>query len=285
MNLLLKLSGGLGTSEATWPTDIALVFRKVRHIIGRLAAYIRAVKEFIEDVSQMGNLLDEFEVALVPQPASVRRLPADNHTDLSGVLKRMLRTEDTRLPQLLEYLSDLDEQTRLEQDLRDRFDPGKPPPNVHAEVQMLHHFYDNGRKFFAYDNYIATSKPACFCCKLYFRYHPANYVEPDSHEKIYVNWGPILLTDGQKDRSHPIFIEQRKILSSIITDLGKEVTNEIERRRTFSLHYEHQDTLTGLTASTYTLGGDSSDSLDEVSDGSVESDSETDSGSDGGAGI
>ncbi|KAJ4392036.1 hypothetical protein N0V93_005657 [Gnomoniopsis smithogilvyi] len=283
MDLLLTLSGELGNGEATIPTTIAPSFRKVRHIVGRLAAYIRTVEAVLDDMHHMGDLLDVFKVAVVPRPTCVPRLQADAHTNLSGILTRMLRAQDPDFTATFEYLSALDAQTGLESQLKDLFDPEKTSPSVHAEIQMLHHFYDNDRKFFAYDNYIATSKPACFCCKLYFRHHPADYVEPDSHEKVYTNWGPICLTSGSRGRrDDPHWIAQRKILNTVIADLDREVVNEIKRRRSLA---EHPDTLTELTASSQTLWGDSSDTLYDETDVSVGFGSETHSDSDGGAGI
>lgn len=287
MEVLLRLSGGL-TGDAIVPVKIASLFRKVRHLIARLAAQIRAVKEFIEDVCHMEDLLDAYEVAVVPKPACVPRLQADGHTNLRGILRRMLRSEDMRFSVLFEYLSDLDEQTGLERQVKERFDSGKPPPCVHAEIQMLHHFYDSGRAFFADDNYIATSKPACFPCKSYFRHHPANYVEPDSHEKVYPNWGPIRLAQGPKRKDEPTWIEHRKVVQDVINDLASEVLNEIERRRRLPHYQDHPDTMTGLTGSSCILSHDSSDSSDsqnENSSGSNEIESETDSDSTGGAEI
>lgn len=289
MEVLLRLSGGL-TGEAIVPVKIASLFRKVRHLIARLAAHIRAVKEFIEDVRHMEDLLDEYDVALVPKPTCVPRLQADGHTNLRGILRRMMRSEDMRFPVLFEYLSDLDEQTGLERQVQERFDPGKTPPCVHAEIQMLHHFYDSGRKFFADDNYIATSKPACFTCKSYFRHHPANYVEPDSHEKVYPNWGPIRLAQ-RPTRDDPSWIEHRKVVQNVISDLAREVLNEIERRRRPPSHQDHPDTTTGLTASSCALSdysldsSDFSDSQNENLSGSNELECETDSDSTGGAEI
>lgn len=283
MDLMFKLSGEFHNGEAIVPITIAPVFRKVRHIIGRLAAHIRTVKEVIKDSHHLEDLLDVFEVALVRRPPCVPRLQADGHTNLSGVLKRMLKAQDTRFPKLLNYLSRLDEQTNLEQELQDRFDPGKSAPCVHAEIQLLHHFYENNRVFYADDDFIATSKPACFCCKLYFRHHPASYVEPDSHEKIYANWGPICLAlQGRQGRDDPTWIEHRRVMNSVINDIGREVINEIERRRRAPFYHEHPDTLTGLTASMDTLGDDSSDSQSETWNEGNEFESERDSDSEGG---
>lgn len=288
MDVLLRLSGGL-MGEAVVPVTIASLFRKVRHLIARLAGHIRAVKGIIEDVRHLEDMLDEFEVAVVPKPICVPRLQADGHTNLSGILNRMLGPADSRYPLLLQYLSDLDEQTGLQRQVQESFDPEKAPPCVHAEIQMLHHFYDNGRRFFADDSYIATSKPACFPCRSYFRHHPANYVEPDSHQKVYPNWGPIRLADGPKRKDDPTWTEYRKVIQNVIDDLSREAINEIERRRRLPLHQDHPDTTTGLTASSYapTDDSDSSDTQDEISSGSNEFDSETDTDTDstGGAAI
>lgn len=284
MGLLLKLSGEPKIGEANVPVTIASAFRKVRHIIGRLAAHVRTVKEVIEDGHKLDGLLDVFEVAVVPRPPCVARLQADSHTNLSGILGRMLEARDKRLPNFLAYLYDLDQQTALEKSLHDQFDSTKAPPCVHAEVQMLHHFYDNNRRFFADDEYIATSKPACFCCKLYFRHHPASYVEPDSHEKVYANWGPICLPEIPRSRNDRAWIEHRKLMNSVINDIRKEVHNEIERRSKSPLYHEHQDTLTGLTTSSHTFGDDTSDSQSEAwADGNGFYESETNSDSEGGA--
>lgn len=54
----------------------------------------------------------------------------------------MLAHDDVQFSKLLGYLSDMDRQIGLEQKLREQFDPDKTPPSVHAEIQMLHHFYE-----------------------------------------------------------------------------------------------------------------------------------------------
>lgn len=282
MNTLLKLGRepveGLDSDMHPEAAKAAMLFRKARHAIGRLAAYVRAIKELLEDARRLESLLDVFEVAAVPRPTSVSRLQADDHTNLNGVLKRMTRARDPRFPRLFAYLADLDAQTGLEDKLLGYYDQKKNSPFVHSEVQMLHHFYDSGLVFFAGDLYIATSKPACFCCKLYFRHHPAGYEEPDSHEKIYPSWGPISLPKGMHD---PGWAGQRNVLGNVVSDLHKEVLKEIERRR--QLPY-HPDTVTGLTADSRSWIMDSDESSDFENGGwadghisHTDSDSDTDS--------
>lgn len=276
MDLLLQISRELGRDQV----GAALAFRKVRHCIGRLAAYVRAAEEIMEDGRQLDDLLDRFRVLAIPPPRCVPQLQADDHTTLRDVLKRMFQPEDPRFSACLNYLSRVNEQTHFEDELLNQYNPRKEPPCVHAEVQTLHFFYETDRKFFADDSYIAISKPACLCCKLYFRHHPAGYVEPDSHEKVCHNWGPIFLPAGRCD---PGWTEQRDVLNAVIKDIRKEVFKEIERRGTPS-KFAHPDTLTGLTTSSHPLGYDSEDSEeDSMASGGELSDYSYDSGSDGGA--
>lgn len=61
---------------------------------------------------------------------------------------------------------------------------------VHAEIQVLEDSYAHGMQFACDDSFIACSKPAYFCCLLYFRHHPGHVVEPVSHNRIYLNWRP-----------------------------------------------------------------------------------------------
>ncbi|KAJ4413464.1 hypothetical protein N0V82_008538 [Gnomoniopsis sp. IMI 355080] len=86
------------------------------------------------------------------------------------------------------------------------------------------------------------------------------YVEPDSHEKVYPNWAPIGLPGTcWKDRSNTIWINHRRVMTSVINDIAREVIKELELRRRSPFYHDHPDTLTGLTVSSHTLTDDSSD--------------------------
>lgn len=259
----------------THPESNSVVFSRVRHIIGRLAAHIRSVRQLLDDGIHVDDLLEAYEISPVPVPLSVPLPPADGHTDLRGVMTRMLRlgTKDPRFESMLGYLSHMDQQAHLEDRLLEFHSADRKPPTVHAEVQMLHHFYDNRLAFAGADRYIATSKPACLCCKLYFRHHPAMCVEPDSHQRVWPRWGPVLLPLG---RSEPRWTEQLEVLTSVSRDIRKEVIMVIEQRQAIS--FAHPDSLTGITC---TMDAGLSDSEDEQWDDDDE-DVESDTGIDGG---
>lgn len=257
-------------------------FRKVRRSIGRLAAYVRAAEQLLEDGQQLEDLLDESLVRVVTTPTCVPRLQPDDLTTLEGVVKRLFRDDDPHRATFSSQLSHIDEQMGLQDELLRQYDPKLAQPCVHAEIQMLHCFHDHHRAFFAADPYIAISKPACLCCKLYFRHHPAGFDEPDSHEKVCHDWGTIFLPGGKAD---PGWIVQRDVLNLMAKDLRGEVVKEVERRRTTSeARFRHADTLTGLTASSRGVDSDSSETDEESSaDVSGVSEVEHDSDSDGGA--
>lgn len=243
--------------NATHAEDISVAFSRVRHIIGRLAAYIRSVKQILDDGIHIKDLLETYEISAVPVPPSVPVPPADSHTNLRGVMTRIFQSgnRDPRFERTLDYLSRLDEQAHLEGKLSEFHGPNRKTPTVHAEVQMLHHFHDNGLAFARADRYIATSKPACLCCKLYFRHHPARCEEPNSHQRLWPSWGPVLLPFGQED---PGWTEQREVLTNVCHDIRKEVIMVIEQRQAIS--FAHPDSLTGITS---TMDAEFSESEDE----------------------
>lgn len=261
---------------APHPESISVAFYRVRHIIGRLAAYTRSVKQLLDDGPHVDDLLEVYEVSPVPVPSSVPLPPADEQTDLRGVMTRIFRlgSDDPRFEGSLGYLSHIDQQAHLEDKLVDFHSPERREPTVHAEVQMLHHFYDNGFAFAWADRFIATSKPACLCCKLYFRHHPAMCVEPDSHQRVWPNWGPVFLPPS---RTEPSWTEQRDALISVSQDIRKEVILVIEQHQAIS--FAHPDSLTGIT---YMMDAEFSESEDEQWDGDDE-DLESDFEFDGGA--
>ncbi|KAJ3527677.1 hypothetical protein NM208_g10584 [Fusarium decemcellulare] len=224
--------------------ETAKAFRAVRHFVGRLAEHVRVPKQLVEDGSRLGTLLDSFRVGSIPAPPPAMVPPADGLTNLNSIAKRMLSAGEEGLSGIQHYLARLDEQTRLEDKIRTMYDRENSQPNVHAELQMLEFFHRSERSFVDNDRYIACSKLACLCCKLYFRHHPGRFREPDSHQKAYTNWRPILLHEGEED---PLFIEQRRILSYVSQDIRNLVKDEIVRQKKSGI--SQPDSVTNITAS------------------------------------
>jgi TPP-dependent 2-oxoacid decarboxylase len=116
---------------------------------------------------------------------------------------------------------------------------------MHAEIQVLEHFYANTLSFAGDDPFIACSKPACFCCLLYIRNHPGHFVEPVSHHKIYLNWRPPDVNAEHDLLSHE---HQRDILNAMIQEIRKEALRQINERS--APRARHPDSFTGITKST-----------------------------------
>ncbi|KAK6206224.1 hypothetical protein QIS74_13643 [Colletotrichum tabaci] len=123
-------------------TKTAPAFRTVKHMVGRLAAYVRAVSQLLDDGSRLRKLLTDYRVVnTVECPVSAPVPEADAHTTLHGALKRLLPNKDDRYQPYLDFLTLLNSQILIESKLHEKFERGGLEPKVHAEVQMLHHFH------------------------------------------------------------------------------------------------------------------------------------------------
>ncbi|KAI1469741.1 uncharacterized protein F4812DRAFT_301628 [Daldinia caldariorum] len=223
-------------------------FGVVHHWLGRLAHHVRAPKEVIEDSLELDHLFDPHEVCLVRSPPSNPRPQADSLTGLDGILKRMLPAEDPELNDYTEALASLDRKFQITKRVRDEYDNKNFQPRIHAEIQILEHFYKNQLRYVGNDSYIGCSKPACYCCNLYFRHHKARPVEPESHQKIYLNWGVPELTHGSKD---PGYNAQRDLMNKMLETIRKDALAQIIQKAG-PLKW-HPDSLTGITISTRAL--------------------------------
>ncbi|KAH8653512.1 hypothetical protein BX600DRAFT_526709 [Xylariales sp. PMI_506] len=299
-DLEMKLIYRLGSeSETSTNSDDKpkMAFRRAYHLIGRLAAHVRIAKELLADSRRLTRLLDDFTVELVPAPPGIRQPIRDSHTTLNGVLNRFLPKDAQVGEDIVSLLLSCYDSDQLEAKILKEFPvESSKILRVHAEVQMAEHF-NNGtqeRRFFDGDPYIACSKPACLCCRLYLETHPSHCYFPGSHDKLYPKWGPVLLEGGAKHgkwTSH-----QRKIIQGVIAGL---VDLAVRRTKTSLNGGFRADSLTEITRD----GDDDLDFSDSDGEGFPEdptegwheyisdSDRETirgqdsDSDDDGGAGI
>ncbi|RGP77966.1 hypothetical protein FLONG3_3923 [Fusarium longipes] len=206
------------------PQGTAEPFRSVKHLIGRLAERIRVPAKLIHDYSLLLEpLLDSYRIRRVEAPTAARVPMSDGLRNLASISRRMLRADDPRLEDIQSYLEQLDGSMNLEDRIRTMYDDEERQHNVHAEIQVLEEFHRNQRIFVGRDRYIACSKLACLCCKFYFRFHPGRFVEPESHQKAYLNWRPIDLPEGGRDNHWP---DQRRVLGH----LSKELSNLVEEQ-------------------------------------------------------
>ncbi|KAI1845549.1 hypothetical protein JX266_008407 [Neoarthrinium moseri] len=223
------------------PEDRKSPFLRVKHYIGRLSHYPRVVMRLIEELPLVEELVSfHIRVESIPVSKCAIPPPVDNLTTLNGICNRMVH--DQTDPWLPELKIEFERYGMLQRILKSQEDP--IVPRVHAEIQVLDFFYSQGLKWAYGNKFVGCSKSACFCCQLYFRYHPARPIELQSHRKIWLAWGPISLEMGAND---PGFVQQREILQKIIHEIRKDILNQIQDRR--GPHTWHEDTRTGITSS------------------------------------
>ncbi|KKZ60941.1 hypothetical protein EMCG_04414 [[Emmonsia] crescens] len=233
-------------------------FGRLRHYIGRLAHHIRAANTLVSNASKLSRIFDRFSVRGITTPARAEWLPPIDEaafrekTLLDKVLVRMLPAKSTKLAFYQQELRKMDETAQLSSRFLIPYTDPSIRPRVHAEVQVLEHFHEKALRFEDSDRYIACSKPACYCCKLYFRHHPGTFEEPASHSKIYLNWRPPDVNikidsggaNGEEDNESQI--RQRNILNAMIQDIRKDALHDIEEKQGPSSW--HPDSYTGITS-------------------------------------
>jgi hypothetical protein len=132
--------------------------------------------------------LESYSVQAVPIPAKGNgRPPPQKSTNVEAALRQMLPIEAPELNVYRQALALIDEPLKISERFINDYRDSKNKTRVHAEVQILHYFNQHDEEFAESNKYVACSKPACFCCHLYFRHHPGRFVEPRSHYKIYLN--------------------------------------------------------------------------------------------------
>ncbi|KAH8812323.1 hypothetical protein F5884DRAFT_855622 [Xylogone sp. PMI_703] len=245
-------------------------FRWIYHCIGRLAHHIRAPMELENDICILESLLSSYKVCPVPTPQCVQKPEPDALTTLDSILRRMLSSGDNKLEEYQEALNKQDRKYHIMNRIMAEYGDEKFVPKIHAEIQVLDYFYDQGLSYVNNDKYIGCSKPACFCCYLYIRYHPARNVLPESHQKIWPNWGPARLEGRVND---PKFVQQRNILHKMIGDIRQDALDQI--RRNNNSQKWHPDSQTGITSSLDVNPHNLS--LSEGSESSIDSDIFSDS--------
>lgn len=236
---------GMAPSYKTSADAIHLKFQLVRHYIGRLGYHLRAVKSLMVSARRLIHLLDEFDVQNITTPPKATGLPSvDMKTRLDSIIVRMLPARDPDLQFYQNTLAQMDTKYGLNDRMLEKYRDPNHRPRVHSEVQVLDYFHERSLRFEDDDRYIACSKPACYCCLLYFRHHPGRFIEPESHGKLYINWRPpgFNLEPGSSR-----WKEHRNILDVITADIRKEVLHQIQQQQ--GPRPWHPDSVTGITES------------------------------------
>ena len=178
-------SGSAGRNE---------VWSDVRHYVGRLGSWTKAAKVLVKIARSEPSLVDDCTTKQFGLPRPVPAPLADGLTSLDKALVRMLpaSAKADRLPNLQACLENYP--VDISSQFYDEYTSKTFQPREHAEVAMLEHFYQGNRLHFKDIPYIGCSKPSCYCCDLYLRHHPGQYLVRPTHGNVWISWKPPLLS-------------------------------------------------------------------------------------------
>ncbi|KAF2011501.1 hypothetical protein BU24DRAFT_426584 [Aaosphaeria arxii CBS 175.79] len=241
MRMLARLS-----TEPKYKSDrhaIRHSFGLVRHYIGRLGHHFRAADTLLSCVARLQEDLHDFEVRCIPRPPKSSIPTADGKTNLKSILVRMLPAKSPDHDRYQEALVEMDTKHHLSRDFLKNYKDSGWKARVHAEIQVLEHFHAGKLSFASGDPFIACSKPACFCCLLYFQHHPGDFVLPASHRKIYLNWRPPDAVPGDENSELCL----RAIIDAMTKTIRRDALRQIEEK--VPPKAWHPDSLTRITES------------------------------------
>lgn len=208
----LRFCAAVDLNEAPSPFDLLR-----RHMI-RLGRRFQAAQAVLTYGKRLPELRGIVNVSPVVTPPASRLPPPDTLTDLSSIVGRMLPKESPSCT-YRRALSDMAEKHNLFRHFLDNYNSGNVRQYVHAEVQVLDLFYACDFTFPDDDNFIATSRPACFSCLAYFRSHPGRFVEPISDRRVCLNWRPAAIDDDADTSS-------KRVRESTMNDFNKFMRKE-----------------------------------------------------------
>jgi hypothetical protein len=204
--------------------DSSSVWLLTRHYIGRLGSWWKACVVLTEVAKIYPCRLDNFEVSAVPVKRATSALPVIPESDFINVLGRLFPTYDS--VQLQDVLRSI--RNRLGPDIDNKFTQKFTHqnfrPQVHAEVSLLEHFHANGLTFLGGDRYIGCSKPSCYCCNLYTRFHPGSYLPRPCHGNTWINWSAPFPLNSQTGLEA---FEIEKIMQQMLGQIRNDITSQL----------------------------------------------------------
>jgi hypothetical protein len=230
-------------------------FPNLRHFIGRLASHIRTVRVLVAAARKLPSLFDDFHIEAILCPTALTAPPiAEDKLNLDGIVNRMISNNRPLTQEVQAQLQELNRNLQVELKVKERFADKNLKPRVHAELILLEYFFKHrgSLQLVANDRYIGCSKPACYCCSLYIHEHPGIFVQPATHQKIYLNWMPPTSTDDGRSPDNETIEHERKMLNMMVEKIRKETIEQITTRS--GRRKKHFDSVTGETYSLAVFG-------------------------------
>ena len=225
-------------------------FADLRHFIGRLGNHVQVVKVLVAGAHRFPRLIDDFQINIINGPSSPTLPPPPrNKLTLAGITNRMISGDEELTKDLKSRLVSLNDALEIERFIWEEYGEKNLKPRVHAELILLEYFYQHrdALQFADNDRYIGTSKPACYCCYLYINEHPGGFVQPATHQKIYLNWLPPTSTSGVQEPYSETAEHERKMLNSMVKAIRRRTIEQLKAQTGGERRQRHFDSITWET--------------------------------------
>lgn len=171
---------------------------QIHHYLARLGSWFRAAYSVVRLSHRFSDILAHFSVRHVRASLRLDCRPLDFEADPQIVLNRVFPNyKDTSI------LSNALCRIQGARKLAERYQLRPPIPRPHAESKILNHFFLHGFEFVKGDRYVGCSKPSCYCCRQYFRCHPAQAHIGRTHNNVWIKWSlpsSLIRDHGEVDR-------------------------------------------------------------------------------------
>ncbi|KAJ4854619.1 uncharacterized protein T069G_10177 [Trichoderma breve] len=168
------------TDAADWCT--------LRHYLGRLHSYRQASEIIVNAATTWPDLFKNHRVDYI-NSAFKKRIPTPNLTDLNDIIPIALPGHEAS-----DFESDISELRIHELDniIHKQLQSWRIKTMVHCEVHLHNHLVQKGKTsstdFWSGAMFIATSKPTCRLCHLYFNNPSNEFQVQTSHMNLYPKW-------------------------------------------------------------------------------------------------
>lgn len=216
------------------------VWSEIRHNIGRLGCWIKAVKVLLVAAQNFPQQLEgaKVEVILPRGPADIPpKKECGLAIDFKGLVQRMIpKNQELVTDKLVQSLEELNVILPLRIRFQETYSNFRPRP--HAELLVLEHFFEHEFEFVNNDRYIGCSKPSCYCCNLYLKVHPGRFEPRACHGNLWPNWAPpiplpVVVASGKRNKQlhRPQDHHTFKLLQEMTSQIRDDVHDQIQSRR------------------------------------------------------
>lgn len=192
----------------------------LRHYLGRLHSYRQASDIIVNAATTWPELFKNHRVDYISS-AFKKRIPTPKLSNLNEIIPKALPGHGA-----LDFDSDITELKNhgLDNLIHKQLQSWKIKTMVHCEVHLHNHLIEKGKTsssdFWSGAMFIATSKPSCRLCHLYFK-SPANEFQiQTSHMNLYPRWR---LPDIYEDQGAEAQDCHEELLQDLIEQLQQDL--------------------------------------------------------------